>query len=147
MIADFRDLLRAFVDEGVRFLIVGAHALAAYGVPRTTGDLDVWVEPELSNAERVWSALARFGAPLESLTIRQDDFLRPGQIIQFGLPPFRIDVLTSISGVEFAEAWTDRMEGRLFDVPVAFIGKDAFIRNKRASGRPKDLGDIRSLGY
>lgn len=147
MIADFRDLLRAFVDEGVRFLVVGAHALAAYGVPRTTGDLDVWVEPELSNAERVWSALARFGAPLESLTIRKDDFLRPGQIIQFGLPPYRIDVLTSISGVEFADAWTDRMEGRLFDVPVAFIGKDAFIRNKRASGRPKDLGDIRSLGY
>ncbi len=145
MIPDFRDLLRAFVESEVRFLVVGAHALAAHGVPRVTGDLDLWVQADTPNAERIWDALARFGAPLESLGIRKDDFALPEQVVQFGLPPYRVDVLTSISGVEFVEAWDDRLDGVLFDVPVAFLGRDAFIRNKRASGRPKDLQDIRSL--
>lgn len=146
MIPDFRDLLRAFVESEVRFLIVGAHALAAHGVPRVTGDLDLWVQADTPNAERVWDALAKFGAPLESLSIRMDDFALPDQVIQFGLPPYRVDVLTSISGVEFQEAWDGRLDGVLYDVPVAFLGRDAFIRNKRVSGRPKDLEDIRSLG-
>lgn len=146
MIADFRDLLAALTDTGVRFLVVGAHALAAHGVPRTTGDLDIWVEPTETNAARVWAALARFGAPLDSLSIRESDFVLADQVVQLGLPPYRIDLLTSISGVGFGDAWEGRLTGTLFDVPVAFLGRGAFIRNKLASGRPKDLEDIRSLG-
>lgn len=146
MIVDFRDLLAAFAQCEVRFLVVGAHALAAHGVPRATGDLDVWVEPTAANAGRVWRALATFGAPLASLELREADFLRPDQVIQLGLPPFRIDIMTSISGVNFSDAWPQRLPGTLFDVAVAFIGRDAFVRNKRASGRPKDLEDIRALG-
>jgi hypothetical protein len=146
VIADFHDLLVALADAGVRFLVVGAHALAAHGVPRATGDLDVWVEPTAENAARVWRALAEFGAPLGRLDIREADFTRPDQVIQLGLPPYRIDLMTSVSGVAFAEVWAGRMDGTLFEVPVAFIGRAAFIRNKRASGRPKDLEDIRSLG-
>ena len=146
MIADFRDLLEAFADRGVRFLVVGAHALAAHGVPRATGDLDLWVEPTPENAGRAWRALAGFGAPLGTLNIRETDFVQPDQVIQLGLPPYRIDIMTSISGVRFPEAWAGRLRGTLFDIPVAFIGREAFILNKRASGRPKDLEDIRSLG-
>lgn len=146
MITDFRDLLAALVESSVRFMVVGAHALAAHGVPRMTGDLDVWLDPTKENATRVWTALARFGAPLGSLSIRESDFTRPEQVLQLGLPPYRIDLMTSISGVDFRDAWEGRLVGTLFGVPVAFIGRDALLRNKRASGRPKDLEDVRSLG-
>ena len=146
MITDFRDLLAALVESGVRFMVVGAHALAAHGVPRMTGDLDVWLDPTEENAGRVWSALARFGAPLGSLSLRESDFTRTEQVVQLGLPPYRIDLMTSISGVDFRDAWEGRLVGTLFDVPVAFIGRDALLRNKRASGRPRDLEDVRSLG-
>lgn len=146
MIADFRDLLAALTETGVRFLVVGAHALAAHGVPRVTGDLDLWIEPTEDNASRVWVALAHFGAPLESLGIEQADFVCPDQVIQLGLPPYRIDLMTAISGIAFGDAWEGRLAGTLFDVPVMFLGREAFIRNKRASGRPKDLDDVRSLG-
>lgn len=146
MIGDFRDLLSAFVTGGVRFLVVGAHALAAHGVPRVTGDLDIWVEPTPENAGRGFRALAAFGAPLEALDVVEMDFSTPDKVIQLGLPPYRIDIMTSISGVGFAEAWGERLPGTLFEVSVAFLGRDAFIRNKRASGRPKDLADIKALG-
>lgn len=145
MIADFRDLLSSFVEGGVRFMVVGAHALAAHGVPRVTGDLDVWVEPTPANAARVWSSLVEFGAPLDALDLSESDFATPDKVVQLGLPPYRIDILTSLSGVEFAAVWDGRVEGELFEVPVAFLGREAFIRNKRASGRPKDLADIRAL--
>lgn len=146
MIADFRDVLALFVAHGVTFLVVGAHALAAHGVPRVTGDLDIWVEPTVENAARIWRALAEFGAPLESLGIRQSDFSRRDQVIQLGLPPFRIDFMTTISGVEFDEGQRGAIEGTLFTVNVRFIGRESFVRNKRASGRPKDLEDISALG-
>jgi hypothetical protein len=146
VIADFHDLLAAFEVQQVRFLVVGAHALAAHGVPRATGDLDLWVEPTPANAARIWRALVQFGAPVASLNIAEHDFVQPEQVVQLGLPPYRIDLMTSISGVRFPEAWADRLAGTLFDVPVAFLGRDTFIRNKRASGRPKDLEDIRALG-
>jgi hypothetical protein len=107
---DFRDLLAAFLTHEVRFLVVGAHALAVHGIPRATADLDVWVEPTGANAARVWEALAAFGAPLGTLRITRDDFTRPEVVVQFGLPPRRIDILTSVSGVSFAEAWDDRLE-------------------------------------
>jgi hypothetical protein len=146
VISDFRDLLAAFAAGGVRFLVVGAHALAAHGVPRATADLDLWIEPTEANADRAWRALVAFGAPVEALGLQLADLVRPDQVIQLGLPPYRIDLMTSASGVAFAEAWAERLEGTLFEVPVAFIGREAFLRNKRASGRPKDVEDIRSLG-
>lgn len=146
MIEDFRDLLAALTETGAHFLVVGAHALAAHGVPRVTGDLDLWIEPTADNAARVWAALIVFGAPVASLQVRESDFTQPDQVIQLGLPPYRIDLMTGISGVSFDDAWQGRLVGMLFEVPVGFLGRDAFIANKRASGRPKDLDDLRALG-
>jgi hypothetical protein len=146
VIADFRDLLSGFIAGGVRFLVVGAHALAAHGVPRVTGDLDVWVEPTTENAARVFRSLAAFGAPIATLIVREADFSAPDKVIQLGLPPYRIDIMTSISGVVFADAWGGRLNGTLFEVGVAFLGLAEFIQNKRACGRPKDLADLKALG-
>ena len=145
MITDVSDLLGALNETGARFLVVGAHALAAHGVPRVTGDLDLWIESTDDNAVRVWAALVLFGAPLPALGIQQSDLTQLDQVIQLGLPPYRIDLMTGISGVHFGEAWEDRLAGTLFEVPVCFLGRKDFIRNKRASGRPKDLDDLRSL--
>ena len=138
-------MLAALVSANAKFLVVGAHALAAHGVPRMTRDIDILVEPSPDNARRVWRALASFGAPLDNLKIQEADLATVDQEIQFGLPPWRIDIMTSISGVSFAEAWNGRMNDAMLGVPVAFIGRDEFIRNKRASGRNKDLGDIDAL--
>ena len=140
---DFLDLLRAFAAAQVRFLIVGAYALAHHGRPRATGDLDVWVDPTASNATRVMQALASYGAPLHEIS--EDDFSQPGVVFQIGVPPSRIDILTELSGLTFGEAWPGRDTGRFGDLTVDYIGREAFIRNKRATGRAKDLGDIESL--
>ena len=101
---DFLDLLAALVRAEARFLIVGAHAMAAHGVPRATGDLDVWIRPDPENAERVWAALTEFGAPLGAFDLSQADLTAPGVVFQMGEPPRRIDLLTSITGVDFEEA-------------------------------------------
>jgi hypothetical protein len=143
--ADFRDLLTAFAEEGVEFLVVGAYALALHGVPRATGDLDVWVRPSEENAPRVWRALRRFGAPVESAGLVAADFAAPGMVYQIGLPPRRIDVLTEITGVTFDEGWATRIPVELAGRTVHFIGRDAFVRNKQATGRPKDLADVARL--
>jgi hypothetical protein len=144
--ADFRDVLAELLRAGARFLVVGAHALGVHGVPRATVDLDIWVEPSAENARRVWHALAAFGAPLVSLGIAETDFMDTDTISQFGLPPHRIDIMAGISGVTFAEAWPDHVEHPFDDLRVPYIGRAAFVRNKRASGRKKDLGDLESLG-
>jgi len=141
---DFLDLLRAFIDREVRFLIVGAYALAVHGRPRATGDLDLWVDPTPDNAARIMEALEAFGAPLQQVTA--DDFSRPGVVFQMGLPPLRIDVLTALSGLTFAEAWPGRIQAAFGPLTVDVIGRDAFIKNKRAAGRARDLGDIEALG-
>jgi hypothetical protein len=140
---DFVDLLRAFVDADVRFLIVGAYALALHGRPRGTGDLDVWVEATPENAARVMRALATFGAPLAGIS--EKDFSQPGVTYQMGVDPGRIDILTDLTGVTFTEAWPDRMRNQFGDVDVDYIGRASFIRNKRATGRPKDLVDVDGL--
>lgn len=140
---DFVDLLRAFLAAEVRFLVVGAYALALHGRPRATGDLDLWVEATPQNAERVMRALAAFGAPLTEISA--DDFAREGVTYQIGIPPGRIDILTDLTGLTFAEAWPDRLRKPFGDIDVDFIGRAAFIRNKRATGRPKDLGDIEGM--
>jgi hypothetical protein len=146
VIDDFRDFLRELVQAKVKFLVVGAHALSVHGVPRATGDLDVLIQADPANAERVMEALVNFGAPIDSLGIRASDFARPDVVAQFGLPPYRIDVLTAISGVSFEEAWRDHVVAEIEGVGVPIIGRRAFIHNKRSTGRAKDLTDIESLG-
>jgi len=140
---DFVDLLRAFIGADVRFLIVGAYALALHGRPRATGDLDLWVDATPENAARVMRALGAFGAPVAEIS--EADFSREGVTYQIGVPPGRIDILTELTGLTFGEAWTDRVRHSFGDVEVDFIGRAAFIRNKRATGRPKDLGDIEGM--
>jgi len=140
---DFVDLLRSFIAHDVRFLVVGAYALAVHGRPRATGDLDAWVDATPENAPRVMRALAAFGAPMQGLT--EADFARPGIVYQMGLPPGRIDVITELTGLTFAGAWPGRVEQPLEDMRVPVIGREAFIRNKRATGRARDLGDIEAL--
>jgi hypothetical protein len=142
---DFRDLLAALLDAEARFLVVGAHALAVHGVPRATGDLDVWVDPEASNAVRVWSALQKFGAPLEQSGVCLADLQAPAMVVQIGLPPRRIDVLTEVSGLAFEEAWGRRAVHTIDQRDVPFLGRADLIRNKRASGRAKDLADVDTL--
>jgi hypothetical protein len=143
MSSDFRDLLAEFNAHAVEFLVVGAHALAAHGLVRATKDLDVWVRPDPANAERVIAALAAFGAPLHDLTI--DDLARPGLIFQIGVEPLRVDVITAIDGVEFEEAWLDRLGVRFEDQPVSVLSRRHLIANKRAAGRDQDLVDARWL--
>lgn len=138
-------MVSALNGARARFLVVGAYAMAAHGVPRATGDLDVWVEPSGENAPRVFEALARFGAPLRSLGVTEKDFGRPGVVCQIGLPPRRIDVTTVIDGVAFDEAWAGRLEGSLGPVRLGYIGREALVRNKEAAGRAKDLADLEAL--
>ena len=142
---DFADLLEEFISERVEFLLVGAFAVAANGAPRHTGDLDVWIRAEPVNAERVIRALRRFGAPLPAHGVTADDFAKPGDVYQLGVPPVRIDILTAISGVTFDESWPNRIEAEVGGLRLAFIGIRELIRNKRASGRAKDLQDIELL--
>ncbi len=125
---DFVDLLRAFVAHDVRFLIVGAYTLALHGRPRATGDLDVWIDATPDNAPRVMQALAAFGAPMSQ--IAEGDFSRSGIVYQLGVPPGRVDILTELTGLKFDEAWPGRIRHDFGGVPVDFIGRDAFLRNK-----------------
>jgi hypothetical protein len=143
MSRDFVEMLSALSAAGVRFLIVGAHALAAHGTPRATGDLDVWVQATPENAVRVFQALEVFGAPLFDLQV--DDLSTPGTVFQIGLPPARIDILSSVSGVDFDSAWSRRLEIAIGDLRVGVIGRSDFIANKKATGRPRDLLDIELL--
>jgi hypothetical protein len=143
---DFRDLLAALLADKARFLVVGAHAMAVHGVPRATGDLDVWIANDPENVDRVWSALLRFGAPMAAMGVGPSDLTRPDQVIQIGLPPRRIDVMTSISGVEFDAAWKGRVTHDAGGLPVSFLGRAELVRNKKASGRTKDRADLEALG-
>lgn len=140
---DFVDLLRAFADADVRFMIVGAYALAVHGRPRATGDLDVWIDATPQNATRIMQALAAFGAPLAE--IAEADFARPGVVYQMGVPPGRIDILTELTGLTFEQAWRDRIRRPFGELEVDFIDRASFLRNKRATGRLKDLSDIEGM--
>ena len=140
---DFVDLLQAFVAHEVRFLIVGAYALALHGRPRATGALDVWVDATPENALRVMRALAAFGAPIVDIT--GADLSRPGVVFQLGVAPGRIDILTQLTGLTFEEAWPGRLRHPFGDVQGDFIGRESFIRNKRSTGRAKDLGEIEGM--
>lgn len=137
---DYRDMLSAFCEENVEFMVVGAYALAFHGFPRATGDIDLWVQRSQENASRVWRALVRFGAPLSDLSL--DDLTKPGMVFQIGIAPRRIDILTSIGGVEFDEAKGRWKELEIEGLVIHVIGRDDLLRSKKAAGRPKDQGDI-----
>ena len=140
---DWIEALQLFIEEGVQFLIVGAHARARYARPRSTGDLDIWVNPTAENSERVMRALRRFGAPVDG--VAASDFEDDDTVFQIGVAPIRIDVLSGISGVTFDEAWKRREVGALEGLSLAFIGREDFLQNKRATGRAKDLADIEDV--
>jgi hypothetical protein len=140
---DYRDILSAFSEEKVEFLVVGAYALAAHGFVRATGDIDLWVRPDGENAERVMRALAKFGAPLSQVTV--DDFSAPGAILQIGIVPRRIGVLTEISGVAFREAWPERDELVIDGITIPVLDRENLARNKEATGRPQDKIDLEWL--
>lgn len=140
---DHRELIFAFLDEEVEFLIVGAVALAVHATPRATGDLDVWVNLTPRNAERVFRALQKFGAPTDMFS--EADFKVPGLIVQIGLPPSRVDVMTSIDGVEFPKAYAARFDVVIDGRDVPFISKRHLIANKRATGRKRDEADLDQL--
>ena len=143
MSRDFRDLLAEFNARNVDFLVVGAHALAAHGHVRATEDLDLWVRPDSENAKKVIQALIAFGAPLHDLT--EEDLTSPGVVFQIGVAPLRIDVLTAIDGVDFAEAWAARFITKFDDQPIAVLSREHLIKNKRATGRTQDLADVERL--
>ncbi|HKR11435.1 MAG TPA: hypothetical protein VJT15_05220 [Pyrinomonadaceae bacterium] len=140
---DFKELLLAFNARGVEYLIVGAHALAAHGHVRATKDPNLWVRPETSNAQKALQALSDVGAPLNDLT--PDGLSRKETIFQIGLPPLRIDIITNIDGVEFAEAWPDRLETLFGGVPAYVISRHHLITNKKTTARLQDLADVQQL--
>ncbi len=143
--SDFLDMIAALQRQGAAFMVVGAYAMAAHGVPRATGDLDVWVRHGPENAQRVWRALVLFGAPVESADLTPEDLERLDMVYQVGQPPRRIDVLTSISGVSFDEAWPHRVTVEVGDVQVPCLGRQELIDNKEATGREKDRVDLKVL--
>ena len=141
---DFKDLLALFNAHKVDYIIVGAYALAFHGAPRYTGDMDIYVKPDRKNARRILAALGEFGFGAVGLSPR--DFEEPDKVIQLGVPPVRVDLVTSITGITWDEAFLGKVEGKYGNVPVHFIGRDHFIVNKRALGRKKDLADLEALG-
>jgi hypothetical protein len=144
MTPDFLDLLRALLAADARFMIVGAYAVGVHGRPRATKDLDVWVEASSSNAPRVMAALREFGAPLMGLT--EADIEQPGMGLQIGVEPGRIDILTSISGLRFEDAWPAVVQAEFAPgVRCHVIGLTQLLQNKRAAGRPQDLADVAAL--
>jgi len=141
---DFKELLEWFNARKVEFLVVGGYALAFHGAPRYTGDLDLFVRPNEENARRVLEALKAFG--FGSLDLRLEDFSTPNKVVQLGLPPVRIDLITSVSGVSWERAFRGSVEGHYGGAPVRYMGRREFIANKKAMGRHKDLADVEALG-
>jgi hypothetical protein len=141
---DYNEILSALCAEGAEFLIVGAYAVGAHGIPRATGDIDIWVRPTPENASRVMRALKRFGAALLDLT--EEDLATADTVFQMGVAPSRIDVMTGISGVTFEQAWPSRVTVAIEGLTVPVIGRDDLLRNKAASARPRDLADLAALG-
>ena len=141
---DLRELLALFTAHHVEFIVVGAHAMAFHGKPRYTGDLDLFVRSSSDNAGRILRALEALG--FASLEITSEDLTSPDTVVQLGVEPNRIDILTGLTGVDFDQAWSDRSEGTLDGLPVAFLGRASLIVNKRATGRKQDVADLESLG-
>jgi predicted nucleotidyltransferase len=141
--SDYRDLLKSLNATGVRYLIVGGYAVMIYSEPRYTKDLDIWVDPSPANAQALFQALARFGAPLHNL--QPADFTVPEVFYQIGIDPVRIDVQTSIPGMEFGPAWQRKLEVDFGGEPGYVISRDDLLVSKRASRRARDRKDARRL--
>ena len=140
---DYREILQALVDEKVRFLLVGAYAMAAHGYPRATMDIDIWIQPTPHNADAVLRALRRFGAALQNLT--RSDLEQEGTVFQIGVAPRRIDIITTASGLQFDEVFSGALPVDVEGIRVHIPSVTDLIRNKRASGRTKDLADAEAL--
>ena len=140
---DYLDMLHALSDEKVRFLLVGAYALAAHGYPRATMDIDIWVMPSPQNADAVFRALRRFGTPLHNLT--KEDLQKDGTVFQIGVSPRRIDIITAASGLTFEQTYRRSLPVNIEGIEVCIPSIDDLIGNKRASGRTKDLADAEAL--
>lgn len=141
----FKELLQCLNDFEVRYLIVGGYAVMKYAEPRFTKDLDVWVEHSIENSSRVFEALKKFGAPLDADKMTPEIFTQQRLTYQIGIAPVRIDILTDITGVDFADAWRDRVGGSIFGVPVHFISLAQLIANKQATGRSSDLEQLEQI--
>jgi hypothetical protein len=140
---DFSDMLSCLRDEEVEFIVIGAYALAAHGFPRATGDIDIWVRNTPENARRIMLALVNFGAPLSNIS--EDDFRSPDMVVQLGVEPSRIDLMTSIDGVEFDDAWKRRTGLTIDNLEISVLSEEDLIANKLATGRPQDELDVLSL--
>ena len=140
---DFKDLFKIFNKHHVEYLVVGAYAVIYYTIPRYTKDLDIWINPTSENADKVWSALEEFGAPL--IDISRKDFTDEDLIYQIGIEPNRIDIIMGICGVRFPEAWREREESTFGGIPIVIIGRRHLIQSKRSANRPQDLIDVENL--
>ncbi|MBN2079258.1 MAG: hypothetical protein JW838_09850 [Spirochaetes bacterium] len=144
ILQDYKELLELFNKHKVEFIIVGSYALAHHGAPRYTGDIDLFVSPTEINARRILNALTDFGFGPLNLAI--EDFSLPNKVVQLGVPPIRIDIITSISGVSWEEACSGKVEGMYGPIKVHFLGRDHYIKNKRSIGRKKDQADLEAIG-
>ncbi len=140
---DFKELLQLFNDKNIEYLVVGGYAMAAHGYPRYTGDIDLWVWSTQDNAIKILDALREFG--FGGAGLKEEDFQKPQQVIQLGFPPARIDLLTDIDGVTFADCWPQRLVLDLDGVSVPVIGKSDLILNKETSNRLQDRADLEKL--
>ena len=141
---DFKELLELFNKHRVEYMIVGGYALAFHGAPRYTGDMDIYIKPDPQNGERITAALKDFGFGEVGLSVK--DFIYPEKVIQLGVPPVRIDIITSITGVTWDEASTGKQSVSYGGTEVNIIGREQFIKNKKATGRKRDIADLESLG-
>jgi predicted nucleotidyltransferase len=140
---DFKEFIQSLNDNGVRYLIVGGYAVALHGHPRYTKDIDVWLWLNEQNAAQMMKALEQFG--FGSIGLKAEDFIEPDQIIQLGYPPARIDMLTTLPGVDFEECYPSRVEVEIEGLKMNFIDLESLKKNKRASGRAQDLADLENL--
>ena len=141
---DFKELLKLLNSHKVEYLVVGSYALAFHGVPRFTGDIDLFIKPDFVNAKRILAALTEFG--FGALNLSEEDFMTPDNVVQLGVPPVRVDIMTSLTGVSWEKAQSGRVMGSYGGTAVHFISRDDLIANKKALGRNKDLADIDALG-
>lgn len=143
MNSDFKELLNILNELEVKYLIIGGYAVIEHTEPRYTKDLDIWVSADKANAEKVFNALKKFGAPLSNVTV--EDFTNPDIVYHMGRPPARVDFLMGLKGLEFESAWNNRVESNYGGIPIQFISASDLIVNKRLAGRPQDLLDVQNL--
>jgi len=140
---DYKEILQNLSKNKVKFLVVGAYAMGVHGYPRATGDLDIWVDVSPDNSELVYKSLVEFGAPLSH--INRDTFIEEGIVLQIGIAPRRIDIITQIDGVDFRSAYAEKLVVELEGLAIPFLSRDDLIRNKESTGREKDRVDVQYL--